>query len=271
MLRADPQRRGLLFAGAETGVFFSVDDGESWSRMRGGLPEVPVYDLKIKGSDLVAGTHGRSFWILDDISPLRILADGNLVNRLIPPRTAIRTRLRSQVMHSSKNIYFTVDPIDGGIAVVEKQDGTKNYEHLDIGENPPHGAIVYYWLADGEKGPVALIFRDAEGHVIATLRSNDSSLHGDSRPSAKPGLNRYVWDMRYPGPAELDASLLDRRNKPLVPDLDPQQAQSRCPAIIMSSSRSDPRLSPRSSGSLRIHDSRPRLTPISSNLPCYQT
>ena len=68
--------RGLLFVGTETGIYFTLDDGQTWTRMAGGLPVVPVYDLKIKGADLIAGTHGRSFWILDDITPLRALADG---------------------------------------------------------------------------------------------------------------------------------------------------------------------------------------------------
>ena len=90
VVRADPIRRGLLFVGTESGIYITLDDGQSWTRMPGGLPVVPVYDLKIKDADLVAGTHGRSFWILDDISPLRALADGITGTRLIPPRSAIR-------------------------------------------------------------------------------------------------------------------------------------------------------------------------------------
>src|SRR6185312_1409596 len=93
VVRADPARKGLLFVGTETGVYFSLNDGRSWTRMRGGLPVVPVYDLKIKETDLVAGTHGRSFWILDDITPLRGLAGGNAGTRLFAPRIAVRTRL----------------------------------------------------------------------------------------------------------------------------------------------------------------------------------
>ena len=80
VVRADPVAKGLLFVGTETGIHFSLDDGASWPRMPGGLPVVPVYDLKLKDTDLVAGTHGRSFWILDDVTPLRGLteaADGD--------------------------------------------------------------------------------------------------------------------------------------------------------------------------------------------------
>ena len=93
VLRADPVRPGLLFVGTETGIYVTLDDGQSWMRMQGGLPVVPVYDLKIKDTDLVAGTHGRSFWILDDITPLRALADGSAETRLFPPRATIRTKL----------------------------------------------------------------------------------------------------------------------------------------------------------------------------------
>src|SRR5262249_39480213 len=91
VLRADPARPGLLFVGTETGVFFSRDDGARWTRLGGGLPVAPVYDLKLKGSDLVAATHGRSFWILDDVTPLRELADDEV--QLVTPRTTVRTKL----------------------------------------------------------------------------------------------------------------------------------------------------------------------------------
>ena len=224
VIRADPERKGLLFVGTETGVFFSLDDGESWARLPGGLPVVPVYDLKIKGSDLVAGTHGRSFWILDDISALRALADGDTGTRLIAPREAVRFRLRFGALGAARqNISFALAfGVGGAIATVEKPDGTKIREHLDIGENPPNGAIVYYWLGEGDKGPVTLTFRDAQGGTIATLRSDDTSLSVEKRPRTRPGLNRYVWDMRYPGPEKIDPSLFTRRNKPLAHDPDPR-------------------------------------------------
>jgi photosystem II stability/assembly factor-like uncharacterized protein len=224
VLRADPVRQGLLFVGTETGVFFSLDDGASWARMPGGMPVVPVYDLKIKGSDLVAGTHGRSFWILDDISPLRALADGGTATRLIKPRAAIRTRMRFGAFGGPKRgfSFALAFGIGGGIANVERPDGTRIREHLDIGENPPNGAIVYYVLGEGEAGPVALTFRDAAGSAIATLRSDDTSLPLERRPRTRPGLNRYVWDMRHKGPVKIDTSLVSPRNKPLAGEPDAQ-------------------------------------------------
>jgi len=224
VVRADPVRPGLLFAGTETGVFMSFDDGSSWSRLACGLPVVPVYDLKIKGSDLIAGTHGRSFWILDDISPLRALADGGSATRLIPPRTTIRNRLRFGSLRAARRgISFELAfGLGGGIITTEQLDGRKAREFLDVGENPPAGVMVYYWLAEGETGPVTLTFREAGGATVATLRSDDTALGADKRPRAEPGLNRYVWDMQYPPPVRIDTSLVTQRVKPLASDADPQ-------------------------------------------------
>ncbi len=231
VVRADPVRQGLLFVGTETGVFFSLDDGQSWARLPGGLPVVPVYDLKIKGADLVAGTHGRSFWILDDISPLRALADGNTGTRLIPPRTTFRSRMRFGALGNVKHdvSFALVFGIGGGIATVERPDGTKIREHLDVGENPPIGAIVYYWLGADASGPVALTFRDAAGTPIATMRSDDTSLSAERRPGTRQGLNRYVWDMRHPGPVKIDASLALLKVKPLAAEPDAQSGPLTVP------------------------------------------
>jgi photosystem II stability/assembly factor-like uncharacterized protein len=231
VVRADPVRRGLLFVGTESGICFTLDDGQSWMRMSGGLPVVPVYDLKIKGADLVAGTHGRSFWILDDISPLRELADGNDATRLFPPRTTIRTKLHFGALGGVRGpISFALTfGIGGGIATVERPDGTRVREHLDIGENPPNGAIVYYWLDENASGPVALTFRDGAGAAIITLRSDDDILPAARRPGTRRGLNRFVWDMKYPGPVRIDPSLAKPRSKPLANEPDAQPGPTVAP------------------------------------------
>jgi photosystem II stability/assembly factor-like uncharacterized protein/uncharacterized coiled-coil protein SlyX len=231
VLRADPVRPGLLFVGTESGIYATLDDGQTWMRMQGGLPVVPVYDLKIKNSDLVAGTHGRSFWILDDITPLRALADGRAETRLFPPRTAIRTRLHfGSLIGVRAPISFAITfGIGGGIATLERPDGTKVREHLDVGENPPIGAIVYYWLDDNASGPVALKFRDAAGSTIVTLRSDDDTLAAARRPGTRRGLNRYVWDMRYPGPGRIDPSLAPPRNVPLASEPDARPGPAAVP------------------------------------------
>jgi hypothetical protein len=220
VVRADPVARGLLFVGTETGIHFSLDDGASWTRMPGGLPVTPVYDLKLKDSDLVAATHGRSFWILDDVTGLRGLADGQKSTRLIAPRTAIRTKLHWSAGANVRTgiAYGPAFGIDGSTVMVERPDGTRYREHLDVGENPPGGAIVYYWLDKDAGEAVTLTFRDpASGDIIA-FSSGDKDAAPARRPGTKAGLNRFVWDMKYPGPTKIDYGLAPPRPKPLVPD-----------------------------------------------------
>jgi hypothetical protein len=193
-------------------------------RMGGGLPVVPVYDLKIKGTDLVAGTHGRSFWILDDITPLRGLVDGSHGSRLFQPRTTVRTKLHFGALRSLRpsGVAHALAPgVGGGIRTFRKPDGTSGREYLDVGENPPNGAIVYYWLDEGVSSPVSLAVYDEGGAAIANFRSDDSSLPAAKRPSVSPGLNRFVWDLKYPGPETLDTGLAPLRNKPLAEPADP--------------------------------------------------
>jgi hypothetical protein len=221
VIRADPVTPGLLFVGTETGIFMSLDDGESWERMKGGFPVVPVYDLKIKGSDLIAGTHGRSFWVLDDISPLRALADANRETRLLDPRPAIRTRPHFGAMGSVKApvSFGIVFGIGGGIATVENPDGTKRREHLDVGENPPSGALINYWLEDRGGPSVKISILGADGAEIASFGPDDKIA---SRPTCHAGLNRFVWDLRMKGPEKLDSGLVVRKNKPLHSESDGQ-------------------------------------------------
>ena len=224
VVRADPVRQGLLFVGTETGVFCTLDDGRSWVRMGGGLPVVPVYDLKIKGADLVAGTHGRSFWIMDDITPLRSLAAGNPECRLFKPRTTVRTKLHFGALRGLRpsGVAHALAPgVGGGIRTFRQPDGSSGREYLDLGENPPNGAIVYYWLDEDASAAVSLAFHDAAGNLIARFRSDDPNLSAAKRPPLRPGLNRFVWDLKYCGPETLDPALAPLRNKPLAEPADP--------------------------------------------------
>jgi hypothetical protein len=223
VVRADPVRAGLLFVGTETGVFYSLNDGRNWSRMAGGLPVAPVYDLKLKGSDLVAATHGRSFWILDDISPLRALGSDRGKAQLVPPRETIRSRLAwsAGTGNSKRGIsYSPAFGIGAATEVVTLPDGSSARKHLDVGENPPNGAIVYYWLPATFKGAVVLTFTDADGHPVNRFASEGPDTPAARRPAVKPGLNRFVWDLRQRGPSKLDATLVVRKNKPLAEEND---------------------------------------------------
>ncbi len=219
VVRADPVRPGLLYVGTETGLFFSRDDGVHWSRMGGGFPVVPVYDLKLKGSDLVAATHGRSFWILDDLTPLRELAADQSSTRLVTPRATIRTRLAWSAGTSFTKSGISYSPafgIGASTEAIEKADGSRTRRHLGVGENPPAGAIVYYWLAKDADVPVRLSFLDEQGKPIIRFGSDDEDESADRRPSVKAGLNRFVWDLKFPGPTKLDPSLQVRKYKPFA-------------------------------------------------------
>ena len=191
-VREDPKKRGLLYAGTERGVYVSFDDGAHWRSLQINLPNTPIHDLVIKNDDLVVATHGRSFWILDDVSPLRQFTDsiaGEDVH-LYQPATGYRT-------HTG--------------------DGTA---HLTFaGKNPPNGAVIYYYLKQPSKGKdkdnnrdkskdeVRIEILDAAGNVVRKYSSSkseplDEPLDPDDKKPEKQikpedGLNRFVWDLHY--------------------------------------------------------------------------
>jgi hypothetical protein len=179
-VREDPKRRGLLYAGTEKGVYVSFNDGADWRSLQLNLPTTPVHDLVIKNDDLVLATHGRSFWILDDVSPLRQFKDDLAQQEvhLYVPATATR-------------LHFADD--------VPKP--------ILVGENPPSGAVIYYFLKEAPKGEVSIEILDTAGSVIRKYSSNkltelDEPLDPDEKKPEKQikveaGLNRFLWDMRY--------------------------------------------------------------------------
>ena len=200
---------GLLFAGTESGVYFSLNDGENWHPLQLNLPVAPIHDLVVKGNDLVVATHGRSFWVLDDISPLRQLSGLTGSSRrdlLFTPSPALRMR------RSVNN--------DTPLPPEEPQ-----------GENPPGGAIIYYFL-DGHDGgaEIKLEFLDRAGQLLRRYSSNDKPQAPRTAPpfpdywlpipevlSADPGMHRFVWDLRYAPPPAGTAYTMAVANKRTEP------------------------------------------------------
>ncbi len=187
VVREDPGRHGLLFAGTERGVWVSLDDGGAWHRFSQNLPAVPVADLQVKRGDLVLATQGRGFWILDDVTPLRAWADSVAAAsaHLFAPRTTPR-------LHGW--------PDWGGGA-----------GKLLAGQSGPGGVVVWYWLKDypeesaKEKPAVALEFRQGDKllrrFVTAKPSEDGSKDQGGEKPlEPKRGLNRFVWDMHLLDP-----------------------------------------------------------------------
>lgn len=190
-VREDPVRKGLLFAGTEAGIFVSLNDGDSWQPLRLNMPVTPVHDLVISRNDLVAATHGRAFWVLDDISPLRQLSaeTASAQAHLFQPARALR--LRANVNNDT--------PLPP-----EEPAGT----------NPPAGAILYYALGSAAKSEVTLEILDATGTLVRRYSSNapetmpkldqvafTSYWFRPAPPlSTEAGLHRHVWDFRYAVP-----------------------------------------------------------------------
>ena len=193
VVREDPVRAGLLYAGTERGAFVSLDDGDHWRPLQAGLPRTSVRDIQAHGDDLVIATHGRAFYIMDDVAPLRELAaDPSAGTRLFAPATAVRVR----------NPGFTGTPMPA--------DEPK-------APNPPDGAYLDYMLAASPAQPVTLSILDAQGGVVRTVSSADRApppdlAKIDAAPEwivtpkpllATPGAHRFVWDLHYAAPAGL--------------------------------------------------------------------
>ncbi|MFT7524748.1 MAG: hypothetical protein ACI92A_002619, partial [Candidatus Paceibacteria bacterium] len=215
----DSARAGLLFAGTETGIYVSANDGSSWNRMGGKLPVVPIYDLKIKNSDLVVATHGRSFWILEDITPLRAAAENNKSTQLYTPCETIRQNIHwsAGLFNGDGKDYSPAFGVPGTSYLAEMSDGTKERKYLDTGENPANGAIIYYWLDEKTAGSdVAITVQGATGNLIATCDAGNDKTSDSRKPPSKAGLNRFVWDLTGDAPVRLDKTLKAQKYEPLT-------------------------------------------------------
>ena len=222
VIREDSVRRGLLYAGAEVGVFVSFDDGASWQSLTTNLPAVPVHDLVIRDGDLVAATHGRSFWIMDDVTPLREITEdivGAQVH-LFPPRPTYRTRpLPGAGFPPGPGKNYSVG-LGGQVTFVEKKKPAGETERvfLDAGKNPPDGVIVTYYLKEQPQGEVRLTFLDAQGNVIKTFSSKEKEAEQQSRVEATPA------DVT-PEAAETVTEGAEAEPIELTPELAPDQEQ----------------------------------------------
>jgi photosystem II stability/assembly factor-like uncharacterized protein len=186
-VREDTVKRGLLYAATELGVFVSFDDGGHWQSLQINLPRSPVHDLVVKGDDVVVATHGRSFWILDDVTPLRQIAAASAATGpfLYTPQTAYR-------------LYYP-DEVD---------------MHPPVGQNPPSGVLIDYYLPTPPNGTITMDIVDAKGAVVRHISSvkpkkteqppewPDQVMPTDTLPALQ-GMNRFVWNLRYDDPVQI--------------------------------------------------------------------
>jgi photosystem II stability/assembly factor-like uncharacterized protein len=194
-VREDPERKGLLFAGTERSVYVSFDDGDHWQSLKLNLPPSSIRDLVVHNDDIVVGTHGRSFWILDNITPLRQahVEVAGAAAHLFAPQMTYRVR-------RNNNTDTPLPPEE------------------PAGQNPPDGAMFDYWLKSAASAPVVLEIRDAAGNLVRRFSSADKPEPVNAkelnvpmywiRParvlSAAAGMHRFVWDLHYPEPDVLE-------------------------------------------------------------------
>lgn len=218
VVRCDPTQDGLLYAGTERGVYVSYDEGQSWAPLGRGLPVVPVHDLAIHDDDLVAATHGRAFWILDDLTPVRTdsAAAREADVHLFAPRKTIRMEAgwgftaregRAGHLHMDNATARWTRPY------ADHKGEAVPLQFLDAGQNPPSGVILTYRLgALATHQTVTLRILDAADQVIRTYTSEEppkeprddaEAWHKEPRLPATQGINRFVWDLRYEGPEPL--------------------------------------------------------------------
>ncbi|HYW73913.1 MAG TPA: hypothetical protein VE961_23015 [Pyrinomonadaceae bacterium] len=186
-VREDPERKGLLFAGTERAVYVSFDDGNHWQSLRLNMGATSIRDLIIKGDDLCVGTHGRGFWILDNITPLRQLQDAIVKKsaHLFTPQLAYRVRWNTN----------SDTPLPPDVAA---------------GENPPDGAMIDYYLGGPASGPITLEIKDSAGKTVRRYSSDDPApidepllnippywIRPPQKLSTERGLHRFLWDLHY--------------------------------------------------------------------------
>ena len=189
-VRSDPVRPGLLYAGNETGVFVSFDDGNNWQPLQQNLPTAWARDLLVHGDDLIVATQGRAIWVLGDLALLRQVQPATAAEpfHLFAPAPAVRVRF-------------------------DNNHDTPLTPETPVGENPPEGVVIDYWLANAAKGPVTLEIRDSAGTVVRAFSSANALEQLPSeryfqaewvKPKAvlpaTAGAHRWVWDMRRPRP-----------------------------------------------------------------------
>ena len=215
-VRADPSRKGLLYAGTENGAYVSFDDGDHWESLQLNLPTVSVRDLKIQDNDLVAATYGRSFWVLDDLTPLQQISSDIFAApaHLYQPEVAIRVRR-------------------------DANQDTPFPPEMPAGDNPPSGAVIDYYLKAAPAGDITLAIYDSLGSVVRQFSSAPLPASTEPPPNVpdywlerpeplakSAGMHRFIWDLRYPSPESL------RHNYPISALYGGTPADPRGPFVV---------------------------------------
>jgi photosystem II stability/assembly factor-like uncharacterized protein len=263
-VRCDPKKKGLLYLGTQTGLSFSADDGATWQELKLNLPAVAVSDLKVKNNDLVLGTHGRSIWVLDDLTPVRQFSTGQPNDEVafLPPLPVTRWRYDSRLENS-------------------RSKGSKN---------PPEGAVLHFYFREKPKGEVTVEVLNEAGKKVSTLSSKKAEPQAPDEGSysgkyytpeplpKKEGLHRYVWDLRHDGARLIKGARFDSGQAQEGPFVSPGKYSLKLTADGRTITRSlevkpDPRLKLAPDAlareeqlALRIRDDISRLADITNRL-----
>lgn len=218
-IREDPNREGLLYLGTEFGLYVSFNGGNSWESFQLNLPITPIYDLKVKNNDLIVGTHGRAFWILDDLTILHQYSDGITSQsvHLFAMRSTERKlpKIFEGMFESSAATGKQYELSPGVVMTYSVEDTPEHGRKLtlfDSGANPPDGAVITYYLKEQPDSTISLTIKGSDGQEIKTFKSihadaddkRDDDMPKELRIPSHAGWNRFVWDLRYPDADKVD-------------------------------------------------------------------
>jgi len=233
VIREDPERQGLLYLGTELGIWVSFDDGSNWQSMQCTLPVTPVYDFVVKDDDLVVATHGRSFWILDDLTQVRQIHDDlqGADKYLFKPRDTVRTPpdLFGAFWGSpgGKNYHVTIGQ-NATYYVDEDETGHMRNRVIDAGDDIERGVRITYLLDEDATGTATLTISDADGNEIETFSSEvpaeKKDRAGNQYIHAKAGMNAFQWSMNHPSGVKMDDT--DFHGRPAGPLAKPGSYQA---------------------------------------------
>ncbi len=223
VIRCDPSQEGLLYVGTETGLYISTDDGGSWARWESNLPVTPVYDLTIKGTDLVVATHGRSFWIMDDLAPIYQLMEqpaGDEARLFEPRRTwRILPDLFSPWIATEGRDYWVSLGKEAVFDAESDKSGQVVRKHLGAGTSARLGAMITYTVGDLSDGDtVSLELYDSDGELVRSIAPKPDGYDdlSDDEKGLNPapwlpvheGVCRFLWDLRHPGSTRVKGNKL---------------------------------------------------------------
>ena len=211
VIREDPEIPGLLYAGTESGVYFSSDDGANWNPLKLNLPTVSITDMAVKEDELIVSTNGRSFWILENLNLIRQLSSKNpsAENMLFKPTDKYRVSispLNKKSVGAPGKVYMLSLGSQATFYNDKDELGNPYLRMIDSGQNPEPGIVINYFLNSKSTSEVKISFSNDKNKIIKTFSSNtdENNNNEEIKPTKNPGMNKFIWNMRYPDAKKID-------------------------------------------------------------------